>query len=282
MAPLPGGRVRVSGALPDGAAIDEGTAQRLLDERGPGGLRITGLTMNTTFTSHERIASPLRSGRCFLVGDAAHVHSVVGGQGLNLGFGDARNLAWKLAGVINGRYAPRVLDSYDPERRAAAEQTVQATGRMARQAVLSPFANRVRNALMTLGHRSGALGRRLPPLLSGWLIRYPDALIPAPGRVPRGLPRPGARSPRWTLEPDDDRFQLVTAGTRGGAADEQGTALAGRLHDLLLHRHRDGGGEGFVLLRPDGYVAAAGRPADLGPVATALEHLAPQSTKEHS
>lgn len=276
VAPLPGGRVRISGALPEGVEVDEDTAQRLLDERGPGGLRVTGLTMNTTFTSHERIASTLRSGRCFLVGDAAHVHSVVGGQGLNLGFADARNLAWKLAGVIQGRYVPRVLDSYDPERRAAAEQTVQATGRMARQAVLSPFANRVRNASMALAHRTGVLGKKLPPLLSGWLIRYPDALVPAPAKVPRGLPLPGTRSPRYALEPDEaDRWQLVTLGT---AAQARGAALAERLPGLLAHRHRGDGPEGFVLLRPDGYVAAAGRPEELDSVAIALEDLAPQTS----
>lgn len=281
VAPLPGGRVRISGALPDDAEIDEGTAQRLLDERGPGGLRVTGLTMNTTFTSHERIASTLRRGRCFLVGDAAHVHSVVGGQGLNLGFADARNLAWKLAGVIQGRYVPGVLDSYDPERRAAAEQTVRATGRMARQAVLSPLANRVRNALMALAHRTGALGRKLPPLLSGWLIRYPDVLIPAPAKVPRGLPLPGTRSPLYVLEPDGtDRWQLITVGAQGGEAYAQGSALAGRLPGLVAHRHRDSKAEGFVLLRPDGYVATAGRPGDLGPAATALEKLVPQNSKE--
>lgn len=281
VAPLPGDRVRISGPLPDGTEIDEGTAQRMLDERGPGGLRVTSLTMNTTFTSHERIASTLRVGRCFLMGDAAHVHSVVGGQGLNLGFADTRNLAWKLAGVIKGRYAPSLLDSYDIERRAAARQTIEATGRMARQAVLSPIANRVRNSLMALAHRTGVLGRKLPPLLSGWQIRYPDVLIPAPKKVPRGLPLPGMRSPHYTLEPDEaDRWQLITVGADGGAAHTQGTALAGRLPDLLTHRHRGGATEGFVLLRPDNYVAASGRPDELGPVATALENLVSRNSKE--
>lgn len=87
------------------------------------------------FSSEERVAHTLRSGRCFLVGDAAHVHSPIGGQGLNLGIPDTRNLAWKLAGVVHGRLRPSVLDSYDPERRAVIAQTLEATGRMARQAV---------------------------------------------------------------------------------------------------------------------------------------------------
>ncbi|WP_101790965.1 FAD-dependent oxidoreductase [Nonomuraea indica] len=271
VAPLPGGRVRISGAVPEGTELTGETGQRLLDERGPGGLRLTDLTMNTLFTSHERIASPLRAGRCFLAGDAAHVHSVVGGQGLNLGFADARNLAWKLAGVLDGRYAPQILDSYDVERRAAAEQTVRATGRMARQAVLSPVAHRIRDLAMTLMHRTGVLGRRMPPLLSGWLITYPDTLFPAAGRTPPGLPRPGTRRPKWRLEPDArDRFQLITT----GAAGSQGAALADRLPDLVVHRHRAGGADAFVLLRPDGFVGASGPASVLPHAAAALERLA--------
>jgi 2-polyprenyl-6-methoxyphenol hydroxylase-like FAD-dependent oxidoreductase len=164
VAPLPGGKVRISGPLPEGSEVTGDTAQRMLDERAPGGLRLTNLTLNTSFTSHERIAARLRVGRCFLVGDAAHTHSVVGGQGLNLGFGDARNLAWKLAGVLDGRLDPKILDSYDIERRAAAEQVVRVTGRMARQAVLSPFAAWMRNTLFSTAHRLGVLARKLPPL----------------------------------------------------------------------------------------------------------------------
>ncbi|WP_433360603.1 FAD-dependent oxidoreductase [Streptosporangium sp. CA-115845] len=279
VAPLPGGRVRISGAVPDGTELTAETGQRLLDERGPGGLRLTDLTMNTLFTSHERIASPLRAGRCFLAGDAAHVHSVVGGQGLNLGFGDVQNLAWKLAGVLDGRYAPDILDSYHIERRAAAEQTVQATGRMARQAVLSPVAHRIRDLVMTLMHRTGVLGRRMPPLLSGRLITYPDTLIPAAGKVPPGLPKPGTRRPEWALEPDAaDRFQLITTGPDGGRARSQGQALADRLPELVAHHHRPGAVDGFVLLRPDGFVGASGPATALPHAAIALERLAPDAS----
>ncbi|HWU88195.1 MAG TPA: FAD-dependent monooxygenase, partial [Kofleriaceae bacterium] len=114
---LPGGEVRISGALADGEAVDIETVQRMLDRRGPGGLRVLELSLLTTFTAPHRIAASMRVGRCFLVGDAAHVHSPAGGQGLSLGMQDVRNLGWKLAGVINGRLAPSILDSYEPERR---------------------------------------------------------------------------------------------------------------------------------------------------------------------
>jgi 2-polyprenyl-6-methoxyphenol hydroxylase-like FAD-dependent oxidoreductase len=62
------------------------------------------------------VAEHFREGRAFLLGDAAHIHSPVGGQGVNTGIGDAVNLAWKLAAVLQGRADPSLLDSYEPER----------------------------------------------------------------------------------------------------------------------------------------------------------------------
>ena len=73
------------------------------------------------------MASNFRVGRCFLIGDAAHIHSPVGGQGMNTGLQDAYNLAWKLAGVINGHIKPLVLDSYAAERMPAAKSLLKTT-----------------------------------------------------------------------------------------------------------------------------------------------------------
>src|SRR5207244_5227194 len=70
----------------------------------------------TLFRSH-RVVSKFRHGRTFLLGDAAHIHSPVGGQGMNTGIGDAVNLAWKLAAVLQSRTHERVLDTYEPEDR---------------------------------------------------------------------------------------------------------------------------------------------------------------------
>jgi 2-polyprenyl-6-methoxyphenol hydroxylase-like FAD-dependent oxidoreductase len=277
IAPLPGGRARISAPLPDGMQVADDTAQRMLDERGPGGQRVEDVTVNTWFTSHERIAARMRVGRCFLIGDAAHTHSVVGGQGLNLGFGDARNLAWKLTGVLDGRLDPTILDSYEVERRAAAEQVVQSTARMARQGVIGPIAVWLRNALMAAAHRAGALGRRLPPTLAGWAIRYPQALLePAPGKPARSLPLAGARSPDWSIERhgDGDTFELVTVGPEDDPQRPAAAALARAHGALLTHRHVVAKSEGFVLLRPDDFVAASGRTGDFGWLSSALAKLA--------
>jgi 2-polyprenyl-6-methoxyphenol hydroxylase-like FAD-dependent oxidoreductase len=65
---------------------------------------------------HHRVAEHFRRGRAFLLGDAAHIHSPAGGQGMNTGIGDAINLAWKLAAVLAGRAADKLLDSYEAER----------------------------------------------------------------------------------------------------------------------------------------------------------------------
>src|SRR5207248_8577937 len=72
-------------------------------------------------------ADHFRKGRVFLLGDAAHVHSPVGGQGMNTGIGDAVNLAWKLAAVLHGRAGGGLLNSYEPERLAFARRLVATT-----------------------------------------------------------------------------------------------------------------------------------------------------------
>jgi 2-polyprenyl-6-methoxyphenol hydroxylase-like FAD-dependent oxidoreductase len=81
----------------------------------------------STYRVHHRVAEHFRQGCAFLVGDAAHIHSPVGGQGMNTGIGDAVNLAWKLASVLQGRAGASLLDSYEPERIAFARRLVATT-----------------------------------------------------------------------------------------------------------------------------------------------------------
>jgi hypothetical protein len=83
----------------------------------------------STYRVHHRVADHFRKDRAFLLGDAAHIHSPVGGQGMNTGIGDAVNLAWKLAAVLHGRAKASLLDSYEPERIAFARRLVATTDR---------------------------------------------------------------------------------------------------------------------------------------------------------
>ena len=91
--------------------------------------KITGHSWYSSYRVHHRIVDNFRSGNTFLVGDAAHIHSPAGGQGMNTGLGDAVNLGWKLAGVVNGWCAPEILDTYNEERRPFGVQLVHTTDR---------------------------------------------------------------------------------------------------------------------------------------------------------
>ena len=89
----------------------------------------------STYRVHHRVADHFRQGRVFIAGDAGHIHSPAGGQGMNTGIGDAVNLAWKLATVIRGRTNPAVLDTYESERIAFARTLVATTDRLFQFAV---------------------------------------------------------------------------------------------------------------------------------------------------
>lgn len=130
--------------------------QAMLDSRGPsaGGGRIDSLTWSSRFRIHHGVASRYRDGRMLIAGDAAHVHSPAGGQGMNTGIQDARFLGELLADVIAGKSDDAALDGYERERRPIAQGVVAMTDRATRMSTLhSPFKRRLRNlAVETVGH----------------------------------------------------------------------------------------------------------------------------------
>jgi 2-polyprenyl-6-methoxyphenol hydroxylase-like FAD-dependent oxidoreductase len=93
-------------------------------------VRINRVNWFSVYHVHHRVTEHFRKGRAFLLGDAAHIHSPAGGQGMNTGIGDAINLAWILAAVLRGRAPPKLLDSYEPERIAFARRLVNTTDRV--------------------------------------------------------------------------------------------------------------------------------------------------------
>jgi 2-polyprenyl-6-methoxyphenol hydroxylase-like FAD-dependent oxidoreductase len=93
------------------------------------GVEVHKVNWFSTYNIHHRVIEHFRVGRVFIAGDAGHVHSPVGGQGMNTGIGDAVNIAWKLAAVIQGRAAASILDTYEPERLAFARSLVATTDR---------------------------------------------------------------------------------------------------------------------------------------------------------
>ena len=130
--PLPGDRrwrlmaPALSGAPadPDPQDIVAQLGDLLAEETGA---TIGSIHWTSSFTIQRRLADTYRRGRILLVGDAAHIHSPLGAQGLNTGIGDAENLAWKLALVISGHAADRLLDSYEAERRPLARNVLNST-----------------------------------------------------------------------------------------------------------------------------------------------------------
>jgi hypothetical protein len=125
------GRARLIGTVvADGAADHLGwkdVSARAIRQLG---IDVTAINWFSTYHVHHRVAARFRAGRVFLLGDAAHIHSPVGGQGMNTGIGDAVNLGWKLAAVIRRGAKPELLDSYQPERIGFARRLVKTTDRV--------------------------------------------------------------------------------------------------------------------------------------------------------
>jgi len=156
VAPLPSGRFRIVATL-DNAPEEPGVAdvQALLNARGPtqGEIRVLKVHWSSRFRLHHRVADHYRRGRLLLMGDAAHVHSPAGGQGMNTGLVDAVMLGHILADVISGRRDPDYLDHYEELRRPAAKQVLQLAGRLTYMATMKSKPKRlVRNFILrTIG-----------------------------------------------------------------------------------------------------------------------------------
>ncbi|WP_107484182.1 FAD-dependent monooxygenase [Streptomyces sp. NRRL B-24572] len=274
--PLPGGGHRIFfDREPVGETLppDERELQRHLDERGPSGWSLERTWWRSTFRVHTKVAATFRRGGVFLAGDAAHCHSPAGGQGLNTGVQDGFDLGWKLAAVARGA-APELLDSYETERRPAALRALRNSDRQTRLWMLRSGPRRaVRDLVLTLATRSGALDRKLVPELAQIAPdltaspAVPGDLDAVGGARPAPGPRPeaGRRLPDTAWEPlagtrtrtahgflaaGRHALLVVTSGTpTGTAADTAGrllrsvrqSPLAAQI-DVLLLAGRDGDG----------------------------------------
>ncbi len=162
VAPLPGGRHRVVGTVDDAPEYPgPADVQALLDTRGPQAKTATvrDVLWASRFRVHHRIADHYRAGRILLAGDAAHVHSPAGGQGMNIGVQDAVELA--------RRIADGTVDGYEDARRPVAAGVVAMTDRMTRGATLGgPLARTVRNTLLAVAGQSDTVRRRLAMTLA--------------------------------------------------------------------------------------------------------------------
>ncbi|MFB8127420.1 FAD-dependent monooxygenase [Streptomyces bacillaris] len=288
--PQPRGVFRFLSVMPDGGEMSREAMQQIIDTRGPHGVRITEPVWETVFRVHARRATDFRRGRVFLAGDAAHVHSPAGGQGMNNGLQDAQNLSWKLAAVLQGRSPLALLDSYGTERAEATRRIVRDTDLHTR-ALTARTARRaaVRDTAFRLLDRSGAAAALYAPVMAGRRLAYtPERTTQQPSdrrcRVRNRLPGavgPGSVFPRalalalGTAGPEADpaAWTLVLRPPAGDAlwAPRAERALtAGRpglrvfaLSPKVLAGHGICTTPGYHLIRPDGHIAAHGHLADL-------------------
>ncbi len=243
-------------------------------------LKIAKVNWFSTYRVHHRVANGFQRGRAFLLGDAAHVHSPVGGQGMNTGIGDAVNLAWKLAAVLNRGAAESLLDTFELERIGFARRLVATT-------------DRVFTFVTAQGRIARLVRTRLVPLLAPFLFGVPGArpflfrTVSQIGVNYRNSPlSAGAVGGVW----GGDRLPWVPTGT-GEDNFAPLTSLAWQVHvygelrhnvaeacaELRLRTHtfawvpamgRAGLARGALyLVRPDGYIAltdSGGSPERLG------------------
>ena len=283
---LPGGQLRAFVSLPEAVQPADVTSAvaELAAQRCPVPLRLARAEGGGVFRIQRRLADRFRRGRVLLAGDAAHVHSPAGGQGLNTSIQDAHELGWRLAGVIRGELTEAALDEWAAQRRHVAARVVADTDQQTRMWLWSGWRARLRDGVLSGAQHTGLLDRLAPPRLAQLNLSYPlgEGGHGAYGRLIAGrrapdipvdathtlheLLRPGrpvvllAEDPRrpwqttWPAQPID-------AGAYGRPG---GAPLVVRLDPASAAVRRALGVRhgGAALIRPDGVVAAAGTQTD--------------------
>jgi 2-polyprenyl-6-methoxyphenol hydroxylase-like FAD-dependent oxidoreductase len=317
---LSGGLYRLFGAVPAGFAAERGddevsheayahvdlaAIQRWFDQYFMVRARLTQVVWSSLFRLHSRIAERFRVGNVLLVGDAAHIHSPAGGQGMNLGIGDAFNLGWKLALVARGQARDRLLDSYEAERYPVATAVLRGSDRgFALEATSNPVAvwARANLAPRLIGPllRLPVVRNQIFRLFSQTWISYRGSPAVAGDGGVSGGPRPGDRTPYGPFPPGGHDLPGASGrigGTghhlllfeghepeRADAGRQAVAALLGRYAvevdvqvvsatEHQTHRLWGASTARLFLIRPDGHVGFAGGPAKLDALAAYLDGL---------
>jgi 2-polyprenyl-6-methoxyphenol hydroxylase-like FAD-dependent oxidoreductase len=273
--PLPGAkRFRLIGLLPDDLAQKENPTfeelhPKLLEMVG-GRMQFNDVSWFSSYKVHHRVAAQFKQGHCFLVGDAAHIHSPIGGQGMNTGLQDAYNLAWKLALVLRGQANEHLLETYHDERQANASSLINTTDR-AFSILVSP------NPIVAFA-RDWLVPRIAPGLLNTKFLQRKFFLTisqtalnyrkqPLSVGHTRGPVQAGDRFP-WFIENGQDVFAKMTGTqftlfTLGDWSAHRSTleALRSELLEVVCISNpslevyaQTGLKDGLYLVRPDGYI----------------------------
>ncbi len=290
------GHWRIVGIVPPGL---RGRDDLLLDDVIPSireeagvGVALQDCSWFSTYRIHHRRAEHFRNGRCFLLGDAAHIHSPVGAQGMNTGLQDAYNLAWKLALVVSTGAGAALLDSYEAERIPVAQRLLGTTDRafsliVSNTRLAGLLRTRVLAKVMALAMGRERIQRLAFRTISQTGIGYPDSpLSKTLTGLPEVAPRAGDRFPWLRLELtmkgpaedfysalDDTRFTLLLIGQPAPTAGLPGLGGLLRTHVVPSSLANDRElarvnipRRAFYLLRPDGHVGLAGPRLELAAV----------------
>lgn len=274
-----------------------------------GGFSIKSCSWFSTYRIHHRAAVRFRDRRCFLLGDAAHVHSPVGAQGMNTGLQDSYNLAWKLALVVKGRASTALLDSYEDERIPVARALLSGTDRAFRLVVSDTWVagmlrSRVLARVAAFAANRKAVQRIAFRTVSQTGIRYRNSsLSRASDRLPEHAPQAGDRFPWLRLKfaangPVEDLFEklcdthfhLVLFGQSSVPQEPSGVGDVLRVHAIPNDSINDKelaraqiSQPSFYLIRPDGYIGLCGTRFEADLVSRYFsENLHLQSALAHS
>ncbi len=296
---------RIFGARADATNDAPPTLEELqayMDRHGPPGCRLRDATWLSAFRTNERLAARYRNGRVFLAGDAAHIHSPAGGQGMNTGVQDAFNLGWKLAYALLGQGdAELLLDSYEAERRPVARDVVKGAAQKLHVAFAgSRITQFVRDVAVTVIGNLSAAQKKLQTELSETAITYHEGPLVALGAPPRSPqrtevgtraldvlfahPDSGVSTALWPLIGGTAHTLLLFPDAQTPLTVEAATVGCGEaLRILSIPPSSDPQGlvreryrirkAGWVLIRPDQVVAARGEAGDLTGLANYLDRV---------
>jgi len=232
----------------DGEAPSLALVQKLLDERAPEGIQASALHWGSYFRIHHRQVAQMRVGRTFIAGDAAHIHSPFGGQGMNTGLHDIWNLAWKLDLAVRGHATESLLDSYTAERHPVIKEVIDTTHLLTMaMGTPSKFAQVLRNALIPVVSHLTPFQHAFVNRLSGLGIDYHRSPI---------VEGAGKRFFDESLRGGQgigSRYLLVGSNSEDEKSKAESFQLAESMSSLVELRF--GNRDNTALVRPDGYVA---------------------------
>lgn len=272
--PMPDGIWRIiaydpslSGDTPDDNQILH-RLQRILPERTGRDVRVTDAEWLSMFTVHRRLADTYRRGRVLIAGDAAHTHAPFGGQGMLTGLGDAENLTWKLALVVQGAANAALLDSYEAERRPLATEVLRGTSAVTKVNIAQrPVGRFIRDRFAVPVLNLPAVQRWVTNQTSQLWVSYRKGPLAERSFPLAHKPRPGDRVPDGTYSASDGRPVRLYTQLRGHwvlISDAQSAAcgvVRAHLGDRVTIVDQTGGSEGY-LVRPDGHLAWRGTDPD--------------------